>query len=169
PVDSDEKTVTETGIDPVETASDDGSVASTSHGSDAPTKPARKSSKRDKNQPPQEHTETSSDPDNTVLELPPSPGQRKAKRRRNVLIGLVITTVLVAGGWALLFFSPILAIEEIQHEGLDLVTESEAAERTAELEGKPLPQVGERGVTELFEDNPAVDDVSLRAEPPHGL
>ncbi|WP_022870632.1 cell division protein FtsQ/DivIB [Yaniella halotolerans] len=107
--------------------------------------------------------------DETVLELPPSPEQRKAKRRRTIGISVLATLALLGGGWAVLFFSPILAIEDIEHEGLDLVTESQATERTTQLEGKPLPQVGERGVNELFEDIPAVKDVALRAEPPHGL
>lgn len=177
PVDSEEKTVTETGIHSVEDADATRRTAPNATGRDVSSKPARKPSQRitknhDRMPPehgPSDDVDAADNADDTVLELPPSPGQRRAKRRRNTLIGLGVTTVLVIGGWALLFFSPILAIEEIQHEGLDLVTESEAAERTAGLEGKPLPQVGERGVTELFEDTPAVDDVSLRAEPPHGL
>src|SRR5699024_6500187 len=98
-----------------------------------------------------------------------SPEQRKIKRRRALWISILSTLVLLGGGRAVLYFSPILAIEEIEHEGLDLVTESQAVERTAGLEGKPLPQVGERGVNELFENIPAVKDVTLRAEPPHGL
>lgn len=146
PVHSDEKTVTETGIPQVE------------------DKPARPS------EPAVDTLEAEdNDIDETVLELPPSPEQRKAKRRRALWISILSAFVLLGGGWAVLYFSPILAIEEIEHEGLDLVTESQAVERTAGLEGKPLPQVGERGVNELFENVPAVKDVTLRAEPPHGL
>lgn len=146
PVHSDEKTVTETGIPQVE------------------DKPARPS------EPTVDTLEAEdNDIDETVLELPPSPEQRKAKRRRALWISILSAFVLLGGGWAVLYFSPILAIEEIEHEGLDLVTESQAVERTAGLEGKPLPQVGERGVNELFENVPAVKDVTLRAEPPHGL
>lgn len=146
PVHSDEKTVTETGIPQVE------------------DKPARPS------EPAVDTLEAEdNDIDETVLELPPSPEQRKAKRRRALWISILSVFVLLGGGWAVLYFSPILAIEEIEHEGLDLVTESQAVERTAGLEGKPLPQVGERGVNELFENVPAVKDVTLRAEPPHGL
>lgn len=107
--------------------------------------------------------------DDTVLELPPSPERRKAQRRKVLWITLISVVVVLGGGWALLYFSPILAIEEISYEGLDLVPASEAEERTAVLVGMPLPQVSDRSVTELFADTPAVDDVSLRAEPPHGL
>lgn len=146
PIHSDEKTVTETGIPRV----DDEPAR--------PSDPAVDGLEADDN-----------DIDETVLELPPSPEQRKIKRRRALWISILSTLVLLGGGWAVLYFSPILAIEEIEHEGLDLVTESQAVERTAGLEGKPLPQVGERGVNELFENIPAVKDVTLRAEPPHGL
>lgn len=146
PIHSDEKTVTETGIPRV----DDEPAR--------PSDPAVDALEADDN-----------DIDETVLELPPSPEQRKIKRRRALWISILSTLVLLGGGWAVLYFSPILAIEEIEHEGLDLVTESQAVERTAGLEGKPLPQVGERGVNELFENIPAVKDVTLRAEPPHGL
>lgn len=146
PVHTDEKTVTETGIprsqdEPVRTSSTSGQTSQAGL----------------------------EDIDETVLELPPSPEQRKAKRRRTIWVSLIATLVLLGVGWAVLFFSPVLAIEDIEHEGLDLVTESQAVERTAQLEGKPLPQVSERGVTELFEDIPAVKEVTLRAEPPHGL
>lgn len=146
PIHSDEKTVTETGIPRV----DDEPAR--------PSDPAVDALEADDN-----------DIDETVLELPPNPEQRKIKRRRALWISILSTLVLLSGGWAVLYFSPILAIEEIEHEGLDLVTESQAVERTAGLEGKPLPQVGERGVNELYENIPAVKDVTLRAEPPHGL
>lgn len=149
PVDSDEKTVTETGIEP-------------EHQHVSAPESSRPSEQAATKQP-QDAV------DETVLELPPSPEQRKAKRRRSIWISVIATVLLVVGGWAVLFFSPLLAIEDIEHEGLDLVTESQAVERTAALEGKPLPQVGEGSVTELFADIPAVDDVTLRAEPPHGL
>lgn len=114
-------------------------------------------------------SEKDAEVDDTVLELPPSPQHRKASRRKVGIIATATSVALLAGGWALLYFSPLLAIEDITHEGLDLVAESEAAERTAVLTGTPLPQVNDDAVTKLFADTPAVDDVSLRAEPPHGL
>ncbi|GAA2040727.1 FtsQ-type POTRA domain-containing protein [Yaniella flava] len=167
PVDSDEKTVTETNLD-ADSNSGETSLAAELRMNSKPVAPSKhqpNKAAKASDAPTQERTES----DETVLELPPSPEQRKAKRRRTIWISIVSAAVLVIGGWALLFFSPILAIDEIQHEGLDLVTQTEAEERTAELEGRPLPQVGEGTVTELFESNPAVDDVTLRAEPPSGL
>lgn len=139
PVESNEKTLTETGLD--------GNADEVAEANEA---------------------NATSTKDN-LLELPPSPVQRKNKRRRTILLSVVVTVVLAIGGWAVLFFSPVLEIEDISYEGLDLVTESNAQERTAELLGKPLPQVTDRSVTKLFESNPAVRDVNLRAEPPHGL
>lgn len=149
PLHSDQKIVTETGIAPNEKPVE--------------TRPRA-----------EQHTEGTGelpkrDDEQNVLELPPSPEQRNAKRRRTVWISALATLIFLTIGWSVLFFSPILAIEEIEHEGLDLVTESQAVDRTAQLEGTPLPQVGEGHVTELFDDVPAVNEVSLRAEPPHGL
>lgn len=146
PVHWDKKTVTETGIPRTEDE--------TTSPSNAPEKSAQSSE---------------GNRDDTVLELPPSPEQRKAKRRRTIWVSILSTLVLLGSGWAVLFFSPILAIENVKHEGLDLVTDSQATQRTDQLQGKPLPQVGESSVSELFEDVPAVKDVTLRAEPPHGL
>ena len=161
PLDSDKKTVIETNLD--DPNGDDstrptGSSSSTARTKSRATKPARGP----------QHLQPAADQE-TVLELPPSPEHRKARRRKIWTITAIIVLVVVTGGWALLYFSPILAIEEISHEGLDLVAESEAQERTAVLAGTPLPQVNDRNVTELFADTPAVDDVTVRAEPPHGL
>lgn len=114
-------------------------------------------------------TEQAAAAEENVVELPPSPEHRKVRRRKIFWIITVVTVVLLTAGCAVLYFSPILAIEEISHEGLDLVAESEAKERTAVLTDTPLPQVTDRSVTELFADTPAVDEVTLRAEPPHGL
>lgn len=69
----------------------------------------------------------------------------------------------------MLYFSPILAVEEIGFEGLDLVAASEAEQRSAVFLEIPLPQVTDRKATEVFQDNPAVENVTVRAEPPHGL
>ena len=161
PLDSDKKTVTETNLDGPNGGNSvrpSGPTTSTARAKASTTKPASGP----------EHRKPTAEQD-TVLELPPSPEHRKARRRKLWTIVAIVTLVLVTGGWALLYFSPILAIEEISHEGLDLVAESEAEERTAVLTGTPLPQVNDRNATELFADTPAVDDVTVRAEPPHGL
>ena len=168
PVEKDEKKVTETNLD---AGTHEGRKPSTGAKQQSGNKATAPSKKRPKaaSKPPQPPADEQPDPDDTVLELPPSPEQRKAKRRRTIWISIMAGALVVIGGWALLFFSPILAIEDIQYEGLDLVTQTEAEERTAELTGRPLPQVTDGTVTELFESNSAVDDVTLRAEPPHGL
>lgn len=161
PLDSDKKTVTETNLDGPNGGNSvrpSGPTTSTARAKTSTTKPASGP----------EHRKPTVEQD-TVLELPPSPEHRKARRRKLWTIVAIVILVLVTGGWALLYFSPILAIEEISHEGLDLVAESEAEERTAVLTGTPLPQVNDRNATELFADTPAVDDVTVRAEPPHGL
>lgn len=161
PLDSDKKTVIETNLDDSNGGNrvlPAGSTVSTARTKSSATKPTSGP----------QHLKPTVDHD-TVLELPPSPEHRKAHRRKLWTIIAIIVLVLVTGGWALLYFSPILAVEEISHEGLDLVAESEAVERTAVLLDTPLPQVNDRNATELFADNPAVDDVTVRAELPHGL
>src|SRR5699024_8188134 len=54
---------------------------------------------------------TTSAKDN-LLELPLSPVQRRNKRRRIILLSGIAAVVLAIGGWAVLFFSPVLAIED---------------------------------------------------------
>jgi cell division protein FtsQ len=160
PLDSDEKTVIASNFEPPETASATSVTTS---------KKASSQVARGKAAPQTSAEQDRSQEDDTVLELPPSPEHRKARRRRTLWVTTISVLLLLVGGWAVLYFSPILAIEEISHEGLDLVAESEAEERTAVLIDTPLPQVNDGNVTELFADTPAVDDVTLRAEPPHGL
>lgn len=163
PLDSDEKTVIETHHD------DKVHTDTTTSNPETKNKATAAAKTRQPRVKQVAEENTTPDVDDTVLELPPSPEHRKARRRKVLIIVSIVTLILVSGGWALLYFSPLLAIEDISHEGLDLVAESEAAERTAVLAGTPLPQVNDRNVTELFADTPAVDDVTLRAEPPHGL
>ena len=175
PVDSDEKTVIETNLDDVATVDQDPqqSLKPAARKTKTPKKRTKspRSSPSSNTRPPLVPEQPAEPPsiDNTILELPPSPEHRKARRRKTIWITAASSLTVIAGGWALLYFSPILAIEDITHEGLDLVAASEAEERTTELIDTPLPQVSDRSVTELFADNPAVDDVTLRAEPPHGL
>jgi cell division protein FtsQ len=160
PLDSDQKTVIERNLDD-DTESQLGPQPIESNTSSSKLKTPKSDATA-------QHRDTSP-VDDTVLELPPSPAHRKARRRKILTITLITTVVVLTGGWALLYFSPILAIEDISHEGLDLVAESAAEERTAVLLGTPLPQVNDSTVTEIFADTPAVEDVTLRAEPPHGL
>ncbi|MFD6813795.1 cell division protein FtsQ/DivIB [Enteractinococcus coprophilus] len=165
PLHSDQKTVTETNLDPI----DDDTVTPAKQ-KKSRKKPARPKAKQTNAVP--RSTAKPSNPapdDHIVLELPPSPEHRKAKRRKVLWIWTGIILTFLTAGWAILYFSPILAIEDVSHEGLDLVAQSEAEERTTGLVGIPLPQVTDRKVTELFADNPAVDHVTLRAEPPHGI
>jgi|GEM_PF-1389587 len=160
PLDSDEKTVIASNFEPPETATATSSITSKNASSRGARGKAAPQTTAEQDRPRE---------DDTVLELPPSPEHRKARRRRALWVTTISVLLLFLGGWAVLYFSPILAIEEISHEGLDLVAESEAEERTAVLIDTPLPQVNDGNVTELFADTPAVDDVTLRAEPPHGL
>ena len=161
PLDTDRKTVTETNLEPIP---DD--VEAPAAKKKRQKNPARSKTKQSSKEPRAavKAAKTASD-DDIVLELPPSPQHRKAKRRKALWIWAAVIVTILTAGWAILYFSPILAIEDISHEGLDLVAESEAEERTAGLAGTPLPQVTDRKVTELFAENPAVDHVTLRAEP----
>ncbi|OAV60843.1 cell division protein FtsQ/DivIB [Enteractinococcus helveticum] len=165
PLDRDRKTVTETNLEPI---TDD--VETPVANKKPRKKPAQSKSKQSNTTPRTAAKPAKTAPeDDIVLELPPSPEHRKARRRKALWIWAGVVATILTAGWAILYFSPILAIEEISHEGLDLVAQSEAEERTASLAGTPLPQVTDGKVTELFAENPAVDHVTLRAEPPHGL
>lgn len=183
PLDSDEKTVTETNLEPIvddiEKAPSRAKATPKSSQTQAGARsrwagkafksPETRNTSLKNSISPNSGIFSADTEDKTVLELPPSPEHRKAKRRKIAWIWATIVLTLLTAGWAVLYFSPILAIENITHEGLDLVAQSEAEERTAQLKGTPLPQVTDRKVTEIFQDNPAVDHVTLRAEPPHGL
>lgn len=104
---------------------------------------------------------------NSVLEFPTA-AQNKTKRRHKVLgwvISLLVLLMVVAG--VVIYFSPLLAVQQVNVNGTHLVPSERAEEKLQSLEGTPLPQVGSGQAMDLLEDEPAVESVVTHAEPPH--
>ncbi|WP_404285716.1 cell division protein FtsQ/DivIB [Glutamicibacter arilaitensis] len=78
-------------------------------------------------------------------------------------MALSITAVLV------LSFSPLLAAKKIEVTGSKLVSEKKLLEALAPLKGVPLPRISESRVVELIGDQPAVDEIVVRAKMPDTL
>ena len=105
----------------------------------------------------------------SLLDFPePAAVTRRRRRRRRVVIGLISLAVLL-GVVLTLYFSPLLVVRAIAVQDNDLVTDERAQELLAPLHGTPLAQVSQRDVENLFEDEPAVDEVIVAARLPEGL
>ncbi|PXA76392.1 cell division protein FtsQ/DivIB [Auritidibacter ignavus] len=107
--------------------------------------------------------------DQTVVELPPTATQLTKKRLKLMGISLAGVLVLALVAIAVLFYSPILAIKNIEISGTSILSEQRATELLGPLKERPLPQVGDDEVMELLSFSPAVASVSTRAEPPDTL
>lgn len=104
-----------------------------------------------------------------VLEFPDTASRAHRRHRRLWWITGAAATLLVAVLGAVLYFSPVLAVTTVTVTGTDLLQRDRAQELLSPVQGRPLPQVGQQTVEDLLGDEPAVDDVRVRAEPPHGL
>lgn len=104
-----------------------------------------------------------------VVEFPETQGQARRRHRRIWWIGGAGVLVVLGILGAVLYFSPVLAIQAIKVTGTDLLALETAEERLQPLIGEPLPQVGQRAVEELLADEPAVDTVRVHAEPPNSF
>ena len=108
-------------------------------------------------------------PADNVVEFPETQGQARRRHRRVWLIGGAGVLVLLCILGAVLYFSPVLAIQQIKVTGTDLLEQSRAEELLEPVIGEPLPQVGQRTVEGLVGGEPAVDTVRVHAEPPNSL
>jgi cell division protein FtsQ len=104
-----------------------------------------------------------------VLAFPETPEQARRRRSRLWWVGGAAGLVLLLVLGAVLYFSPLLAIRTITVTGTNLLPQDRAEELLQPLHGVPLPQVGQRTVGELLAEEPAVDEVRVRAEPPTSL
>ncbi|MGP9648970.1 cell division protein FtsQ/DivIB [Glutamicibacter sp. AOP38-B1-38] len=101
-----------------------------------------------------------------VVELPASP----EKKRRKLLIIIAASIVALSiAAVLILSFSPLLAAKKIEVTGSKLVSEQKLLEALAPLEGVPLPRISESRVVELIGDQPAVDEIVVRAKMPDTL
>ena len=104
-------------------------------------------------------------PDN-VLSFP----EPKAKRRRRILQGTIAAlAVLVAGILAAAVYSPVLALQTVTVEGTKLLTPDQVRTALAPLQGRPLPQISDRDVTDLLQPLVQVKKVTTEARPPSTL
>lgn len=75
------------------------------------------------------------------------------------LLGLVLAT----------FQTPLLAIERINFEGNQLLTDQQLTDATAELLGQPLTTVSEAEVELMLSEFSTVESFAIQSRPPHEL
>ncbi|HEY4613846.1 MAG TPA: FtsQ-type POTRA domain-containing protein [Citricoccus sp.] len=130
----------------------------TGHGADTDTRPGSRTLADDRH-----HRQ------DNVLAFPEAPARARTRRVRWWWAGAAAGLVLVLALSAVLYFSPLLAIRTITVTGNDLLPTARAERLVEPLRGRPLPQVGERTVSDLLSGEPAVEQVRVRAEPPSSL
>ena len=99
----------------------------------------------------------------TVLAFPEPP----ARRRKRRLIGWGLAAVVLLGAFfALLFFSPALALKTVTVQGNSLLPTEEAQRALQPLMGEPLTTISDADVADLLADRPEVAGVEVIAQPP---
>lgn len=101
-----------------------------------------------------------------VLPLPQSP---EKKRRKLILIITAAVVLLSLAAVLILSFTPLLAAKHVKVTGTTLVDGSELSDKLAVLEGTPLPRISEAMVQDLVGDQPAIDELVVRAQMPDTL
>lgn len=110
--------------------------------------------------------EKTPDADASILAFPEPPARR---RRRYVLAGAGTAVVLLAALFAVLFFSPALALKNLQVQGNSLLSSEEAQSALSPLMGQPLTLISDADAAELLADRPEVESVEVAAVPPSDL
>lgn len=90
-------------------------------------------------------------------------------RRRKLLWWLGGAVAVVVAVMLILWFSPLLAVKNINVHGTSLTTAKAVTERLESIKGTPLPQISSDRVLELLKDDPAVEDVVVQAQTPATL
>ncbi|MGY3567634.1 cell division protein FtsQ/DivIB [Sinomonas sp. RB5] len=101
-----------------------------------------------------------------VLAFPEPPRRR---RRRRLLLGTAIAAALVAGLFAVLLFTPLVAVRTITVQGTHLLTVQQVEDALGPVRGKPLATVGTDEVGRLLGQFVQVKSVRARAVPPETL
>lgn len=101
-----------------------------------------------------------------VVELPESP---EKKRRKLLIIIAACIVVLSLIAVLILSFSPVLAAKKIEVTGTKLVNAGKLTESLEPLKGTPLPRISESKVQELLGNQPAIDQVVVKAQMPNTL
>ncbi|MDR6620076.1 cell division protein FtsQ/DivIB [Sinomonas atrocyanea] len=101
-----------------------------------------------------------------VLAFPEPPRRR---RRRRLLLAAAIAAALVAGLFAVLLFTPLVAVRSITVQGTHLLTVQQVEGALAPVRGRPLATVGTDEVGRLLGQFVQVKSVRARAVPPETL
>lgn len=109
---------------------------------------------------------TQASPEASILAFPEPPVRR---RRRYFLASAGAAAVLAAALLFVLFFSPALALKNLQVEGNSLLAAEEAETALAPLLGIPLTRISDNDAAKLLADRPEVESVRVTAVPPSDL
>lgn len=101
-----------------------------------------------------------------VLPLPESP---EKKRRKIILIVTASVVLLSLAAVLILSFTPLLAARQVTVTATSLVDKDKLTERLSVLVGTPLPRISEGRVQELVGQEPAIDELVVRAQMPDTL
>lgn len=82
------------------------------------------------------------------------------------LLALLVSAALFVG---LVFFSPLLATQNIRVQGASLLDAQEVRSRLSSLEGVPMTRISQEQVASLIGQESLLYGVSLQAQPPHDL
>jgi cell division protein FtsQ len=102
----------------------------------------------------------------TVIAFPEPP---RVRRRRRALIGAAVAVAAASGLLAVLLFSPALALRTVTVEGNKLVPAAEVAAALKPLKGESLARITDGRVEALLSGQPAIEQVTVAAEPPSTL
>ena len=99
-------------------------------------------------------------------ESQPSSGRPRWRIWAYSLLALLISAALFVG---LVFFSPLLATQNIRVQGASLLDAQEVKGRLSSLEGVPMTRISQEQVASLIGQESLLYGVSLQAQPPHDL
>lgn len=96
----------------------------------------------------------------------PSSGRPRWRIWVYSLLALLVSAALFVG---LVFFSPLLATQNIRVQGASLLDAQEVKSRLSSLEGVPMTRISQEQVASLIGQESLLYGVSLQAQPPHDL
>lgn len=97
------------------------------------------------------------------------PTPARLRRRRNWIIGLCTAAVLTAVLFAVVIFSPLLAVRTISIDGNKLASEQQIRKALAPLEGESLARIGRGDVGTLLAPLAPIEGVRIEAHLPSEL
>ncbi|GAA4830473.1 cell division protein FtsQ/DivIB [Garicola koreensis] len=110
-----------------------------------------------------------SSPHDSALSFPEPENITARRRRRRVLTALGAGLAVLLGLVAVLHFSPLLPVRDMEITGNELLTDARTDELLGDLYGEPMPQVGTAEVRQRLQEENVVADVEAHLELPHTL